>query len=281
VFILWSLNLIAMEIDHPFGRDKNDIDGDQMQDEMNRQLTLLLSWNLERTPKLAEGLNEESVVCGNDVGISCVSRRSINRAASFNDLFSSDLATAGCSQELAAQKYQHPSNPSVGSHPPSIISHVSSQSGPLGVEGGSCRSFSGELCAEKLQRKGSITSTVREAQCDLVIHKRLESRFDLAEDGCRSSQMPSRQAPKSPGGSACKEPLDLVQFVPLCITNGAQDQEECGETASQASSFHLAVKILNTAGTDSEFCNQAIRQPMGSTISIDSPPSETRGPLCI
>ena len=32
VFILWSLNLIAIEIDEPFGRDTNDIDGDRMQD---------------------------------------------------------------------------------------------------------------------------------------------------------------------------------------------------------------------------------------------------------
>merc|ERR1712007_159617 len=43
VFVLWSLNLIAMEIEHPFGNDANNLDGGQMQVEMNHHLLLLLS----------------------------------------------------------------------------------------------------------------------------------------------------------------------------------------------------------------------------------------------
>lgn len=57
VFILWSLNLIAMEIDQPFGRDTNDIDGERMQREMNMQLTLLLTPNIIRTPSLSRDMS--------------------------------------------------------------------------------------------------------------------------------------------------------------------------------------------------------------------------------
>eukprot|EP00427_Karlodinium_veneficum_P039376 CAMPEP_0169288426 /NCGR_PEP_ID=MMETSP1016-20121227/60551_1 /TAXON_ID=342587 /ORGANISM="Karlodinium micrum, Strain CCMP2283" /LENGTH=262 /DNA_ID=CAMNT_0009378651 /DNA_START=20 /DNA_END=806 /DNA_ORIENTATION=- len=53
VFMLWSLNLIAIEIDHPFGRDSNDIDGERMQIELNSQLIMLLSQSTQRTPRLS------------------------------------------------------------------------------------------------------------------------------------------------------------------------------------------------------------------------------------
>jgi len=53
VFILWSLNFIAVEIENPFGKDPNDIDGAHMQLEMNRHLVLLLMPSTMRTPKLS------------------------------------------------------------------------------------------------------------------------------------------------------------------------------------------------------------------------------------
>lgn len=52
VFVLWALNFIALEIQNPFGQDRNDLDGHQMQIEMNRQLLLLLSPEGLRTPSL-------------------------------------------------------------------------------------------------------------------------------------------------------------------------------------------------------------------------------------
>lgn len=54
VFILWSLNFIAVEIENPFGTDSNDLAGSDMQIEMNRNLILLLHQDTIRTPRLAQ-----------------------------------------------------------------------------------------------------------------------------------------------------------------------------------------------------------------------------------
>eukprot|EP00928_Gymnodinium_smaydae_P063651 TRINITY_DN4716_c0_g1_i1.p1 TRINITY_DN4716_c0_g1~~TRINITY_DN4716_c0_g1_i1.p1 ORF type:complete len:563 (+),score=93.44 TRINITY_DN4716_c0_g1_i1:99-1691(+) len=54
VFIVWSLNFIAVEIENPFGTDANDLDGHQMQREMNQQLLLLVDPTTLRTPTLVE-----------------------------------------------------------------------------------------------------------------------------------------------------------------------------------------------------------------------------------
>lgn len=52
VFVYWCLNLIATEIENPFGRDPNDIDGEVLQMEMNRNLLLLLQPSTKRIPLL-------------------------------------------------------------------------------------------------------------------------------------------------------------------------------------------------------------------------------------
>jgi len=52
-FILWALNFIAIEIENPFGTDPNDLDGDNMQQEMNKHLLLLLKADCTTCPKLA------------------------------------------------------------------------------------------------------------------------------------------------------------------------------------------------------------------------------------
>jgi len=53
VFIYWCLNLIAVEIEQPFGMDANDIDASTMQLEMNRHLLLLIQPQTKRTPRLS------------------------------------------------------------------------------------------------------------------------------------------------------------------------------------------------------------------------------------
>ncbi|CAK0818197.1 unnamed protein product [Prorocentrum cordatum] len=53
VFILWSLNYIAVEIEHPFGGDPNDIDSTGLQLDMNFNLLILLHPACERTPTLS------------------------------------------------------------------------------------------------------------------------------------------------------------------------------------------------------------------------------------
>jgi len=56
VFVYWSLNAIAVELENPFGKDANDIDAGKMQDEMNRHLLLLLEPQTKKTPTLAGGV---------------------------------------------------------------------------------------------------------------------------------------------------------------------------------------------------------------------------------
>jgi len=58
VLVLWSLNLVALEIENPFGQDANDMDGGRMQEEINRHLLLLLDPATERTPRLSALFDE-------------------------------------------------------------------------------------------------------------------------------------------------------------------------------------------------------------------------------
>mmetsp|Transcript_17007 Transcript_17007/g.53448 ORF Transcript_17007/g.53448 Transcript_17007/m.53448 type:complete len:505 (+) Transcript_17007:147-1661(+) len=60
VFVLWSLNYIAVEIENPYGHDDNDLDGNDMQREMNRRLLLLLRPSASRAPGLSQGALWES-----------------------------------------------------------------------------------------------------------------------------------------------------------------------------------------------------------------------------
>mmetsp|Transcript_152132 Transcript_152132/g.291363 ORF Transcript_152132/g.291363 Transcript_152132/m.291363 type:complete len:692 (-) Transcript_152132:150-2225(-) len=66
VFTFWTLNLIAVELENPFGTDPNDIDGAHMQLEMNNHLRLLIRPETWKTPKLAklnaQGQDAESVL---------------------------------------------------------------------------------------------------------------------------------------------------------------------------------------------------------------------------
>lgn len=54
VFILWVLNMIAVELENPFGHDANDIDGREMQHEMNALLLLLMSPIAMNVPILSD-----------------------------------------------------------------------------------------------------------------------------------------------------------------------------------------------------------------------------------
>jgi hypothetical protein len=54
--MFWNLNFIAVEIEHPFGHDPNDLDGKSMQESFNSQLILLLMDDAWRLPTLSENL---------------------------------------------------------------------------------------------------------------------------------------------------------------------------------------------------------------------------------
>jgi len=54
VFIVQALNFIAAEIEIPFGTDANDLDGADMQSEINGHLTMLLRSKTNRLPELTQ-----------------------------------------------------------------------------------------------------------------------------------------------------------------------------------------------------------------------------------
>lgn len=54
VFVLWSLNGIAAELENPFQSDMNDLDMSDMQRELNERLLLLLDTGTIRTPLLSK-----------------------------------------------------------------------------------------------------------------------------------------------------------------------------------------------------------------------------------
>lgn len=62
IFVLWSLNFTAIEIENPYGKDANDVDGEGLQRQFNLNLRLLVSPKVKRTPTLAKSfiLSEES-----------------------------------------------------------------------------------------------------------------------------------------------------------------------------------------------------------------------------
>jgi len=68
VFIYWSLNAIAVEIENPFGDDANDIDAAAMQIELNQHLRLLLRASTKRTPLLSNMILEPELEGENMVG---------------------------------------------------------------------------------------------------------------------------------------------------------------------------------------------------------------------
>jgi len=114
VFILWSLNCIAVEIENPFGRDANDIDAEAMQAEINVHLRMLLNPETLRTPQLSQ---EAAVYClepyyasessapRDPSGLGSRSQHpSLRRRSSFvdvwNDLSRPAMETPDCSRRL-------------------------------------------------------------------------------------------------------------------------------------------------------------------------------------
>jgi len=53
VFMLWTLNAIAQELENPFGVDKNDLQMEEQHKELNSRLLLLLDQSRVRVPHLA------------------------------------------------------------------------------------------------------------------------------------------------------------------------------------------------------------------------------------
>eukprot|EP00927_Polykrikos_kofoidii_P072086 TRINITY_DN6823_c0_g1_i1.p1 TRINITY_DN6823_c0_g1~~TRINITY_DN6823_c0_g1_i1.p1 ORF type:complete len:618 (-),score=61.58 TRINITY_DN6823_c0_g1_i1:42-1706(-) len=54
VFFFWTLNLISLQLENPFGFDANDLDGCQLQQDFNRQLLSICSHRGMHKPKLRD-----------------------------------------------------------------------------------------------------------------------------------------------------------------------------------------------------------------------------------
>mmetsp|Transcript_5922 Transcript_5922/g.17692 ORF Transcript_5922/g.17692 Transcript_5922/m.17692 type:complete len:489 (-) Transcript_5922:60-1526(-) len=62
VFVLWSLNSISVEIEHPFGDDANDLETSRMQYELNLCLLLMVHPAASRSPTLSKDAHIENLV---------------------------------------------------------------------------------------------------------------------------------------------------------------------------------------------------------------------------
>jgi len=85
VFVMWSLNFIAIELEDPFGCDANDINMRELQVEMNEHLLLLLRPGTKRVPDLtpkAQDLTAELGSQGRDEFKRCTVK-----GASFRDMW--------------------------------------------------------------------------------------------------------------------------------------------------------------------------------------------------
>mmetsp|Transcript_45028 Transcript_45028/g.130256 ORF Transcript_45028/g.130256 Transcript_45028/m.130256 type:complete len:451 (+) Transcript_45028:151-1503(+) len=83
VFILWSLNNIAVEIEHPFGDDENDLDASQMQLDMNMNLLLVLHPAATRAPTLSDMAHTRDLV---SMGRRASQAMHMVQASSYNDV---------------------------------------------------------------------------------------------------------------------------------------------------------------------------------------------------
>ena len=61
VFLFWALNMVAVQIEKPFGTDGNDIDLKELQQRMNTHLVLIMSPVAQQLPILSEALDNNQL----------------------------------------------------------------------------------------------------------------------------------------------------------------------------------------------------------------------------
>lgn len=94
VFILWCLNYIAMVVEGPFGYDRNNLDSQVMQQELNRHLLLLIHPGTKRTPDCGD-----STTCTR--GSINANRKSINQV--WNSMFDSGRLDRNSKNEVVGR----------------------------------------------------------------------------------------------------------------------------------------------------------------------------------
>jgi len=169
VFVLWSLNFIAVEIENPFGNDKNDLDGHHMQNEMNRHLLLLLKPSSMTVPTLSE-----DAIWSTDPSVEvCV--RMDNSRVSFLDVW----GLAG--EEIVRRESAYARSQRTHSPPMTALS--------------SLRSSQSNSAASTMARMGSMAPVLREdealssAEGDrMSVSSRVASRAGSADLGNSTSE---------------------------------------------------------------------------------------------
>jgi predicted membrane chloride channel (bestrophin family) len=118
VFILWSLNYIAVEIENPFGNDANDLNAGEMQLDMNMNLLLLLHPASQRTPTLSQHAVKDGLVrmgrgASQVVGDNRTFNQMFHRDSDYENIderdsstpcFPSELVDSSASRSLAKKK---------------------------------------------------------------------------------------------------------------------------------------------------------------------------------
>jgi hypothetical protein len=129
IFVLWSLNFTAIEIENPYGQDTNDINGAKIQEQFNQQLCLLVSGATKRTPVLSRTftVSHTEVSFGEQVAITSsfkrLGTRNVAHKAGCNSSESLEPEKQ-CSFAAAMQRRRSTTNEEDGPVSPMLEDHV-------------------------------------------------------------------------------------------------------------------------------------------------------------
>mmetsp|Transcript_24050 Transcript_24050/g.56859 ORF Transcript_24050/g.56859 Transcript_24050/m.56859 type:complete len:583 (+) Transcript_24050:141-1889(+) len=124
VFILWSLNNIAVEIEHPFGSDANDLDASEMQMEMNMNLLLVLDDAATCVPHLSHGARIHDLTKAGRRASQSISE--LHEESTYNDIMSSCVVGHRRTSQTTGTPFSESS--SIPSQSPSTFRRMSQES---------------------------------------------------------------------------------------------------------------------------------------------------------
>mmetsp|Transcript_16159 Transcript_16159/g.48730 ORF Transcript_16159/g.48730 Transcript_16159/m.48730 type:complete len:578 (-) Transcript_16159:147-1880(-) len=184
VFILWSLNFIACEIENPFGKDANDLDGQSMQEEMNSHLLLLLGEPARTLPQLRDSALR--LQNADTVDAACT--------ASFLDVWgglegTDDIVAVPIRTIIAASR---DSNTSAASAPTSLASRRSRRS----VSKASADTSLSGSCNDHHDRRSVRKSADLDRSCELAASATADEDAARAAGGGRKPHLVKEHTPE-------------------------------------------------------------------------------------
>jgi len=197
VFVYWSLNAIAVEIENPFGMDANDIDAVAMQTDLNRHLLLLLEESTRRTPHLARHLTNKIPVLEELENVTHSCRASLLDV--WEDIDQGTEAEHDPPTRSARRRAHH-SGGSAGSLPLELLPSRTSTRSPRrsgvghAVSGGALQMISETSEDEQGCGGGAASGIASEAMADIVLQ-----RVDLPAEILPQLAAEPQLAPARPG----------------------------------------------------------------------------------